>query len=759
MPKHLTLGLLSLAALLFMAAKVPAAAPVDSPPAPSGAPLPAATELDDPVAPLEPLAKRSGREDDRIRALALFAAGRVAEQKQDYPRALRNYERAWRYNPAAIAPLREIVPLAFNLDRQAEGVRYALIMAEREPTDPVLLERLAGFLTEEGDLARALKLCETAAALYQKNAQQPGEAAKPKAAQVPLWMELGRLSFLAKRYDQAARYFGQVYQALEKPEEFGLDTKAQKALLNKAELAYQLFGESFLEAGKLDEAQAAFDKGHQIKPDEGLALYNRARVDAKSKRPAQALAKLETYLDKHLSAQGTAPYHLLAEVLTELGQSDQLLARLEKVRAADPENIPLTFFLAQRQLQAAQLDQAAATFADLLERRKARPPLEAMQGLIEVRVKQKDAARLLDVLGDAAGRIGNLSQLGDVAKNLSSDKELSKAVIAEARRRLDADAAQAPYGQRLAAALLAVELEDYATAGALFELAAKAEPAKAQEVYVTWGLELFVANQYADAVTVFRRGLDEKILADDNASLHYYLAGALEMNGRTDEALAEARRAAELQKDSPRLQSRLAWIEYHAKRYDAARESYKALLEKFEKDHESPEARDVLRDARLVLSNIAVQQGNLPESEEWLEQVLDEFPEDVGAQNDLGYLWADAGKHLELAHQMIQFAVARDPKNTAYRDSLGWVLYRLGRYDEAVAELKAAATSSDQPDGTILDHLAEALLKSGDKTAAIETWQRAAEQFDKHSDTDKAKQSREKIAKAQASEADKPASP
>ncbi len=753
MRRNRQLAVVALATLLVCQAVWVWSAPVDAPlplPPASQTPLQPASEIDDPVAPLEPLVKRTAAEEDRIRALALFAAGRVAEQKQDYPRALRNYERAFRYDPRAIAPLREIVPLAFNLNRQAEGVRYALIMAEREPTDPVLLERLASYLTEEGDLARALKLCETAASIYQKNAQQPGAAAKPKAAQVPLWMELGRLSFLTKKYDQAAHYFGQVYQALEKPQEYGLDARAQKMLLNKAELAYQLFGESFLEAGRADEAAAAFEKANQLKPDEALAIYNQARVEARRKQPAQALAKLETYLDKHFSSQGTGPYLLLADVLAELGQQDQLIARLEKAHAADLDNVPLSYLLAQKYLQANQLDKAEQTFVDLLGRKSTRPPLEAYQGLIEIHRKLKQPAKLLTDLGDSAGRIGNLSQLGQSVKELIDDAELTKAVVAEAQQQLAADPDKVRYGDRLAAALLAVELKDYTTAGTLFELAAKSNPAKASEVYITWGLELFMANQYADAVAVFQRGLNDKILADDNAALHFYLAGALEMSGHTDEALAEARRAAELQKDAPRFVSRTAWIEYHAKRYDAARQSYQALLEKFDDQYDSPEAREVVRDARLVLSNLAVL-GNKPaESEEWLEQVLDEFPEDVGAQNDLGYVWADAGKHLDLAYQMIQYAVSKEPKNTAYRDSLGWVLYRLGRYPEAVAELKAAAASSEEPDGTVLDHLAEAQLKAGESAAAIETWQRALAQLEKHGDADKAKQVREKLAQAQA---------
>ena len=719
---------------------------------PAGDPPPAAgnLELDDPVEPLVPIKKRGAREEDRIRALALFAAARVAEQKQDYPRALRSYQRAFRFDPEAVPALREIVPLAFNLDRQAEGVRYAVIMAEREPTDPVMLARLAAYLTEEGDPERALRLCEKALAMYRE------AKAKPSAAEVALWMELGRLYFIAKKYDQTAHYFGEVYKALENPNEFGLDAAAQKALLNKAELAYQLFGESFLEAGKVAEAAAAFEKSNQIKPDEPLALYNRARVDAKLKQPAQALAKLEAYFEKRLATQGTGPYHLLDDVLGELGQQDQLLERLEKVRAVDLDNVPLAYFVAQRYQKAGQLDKAEPIYLSLIERHKARPPLEAYQGLVDIYRRQKNAEKLLAKLGETVGRANSLSPLGESGKALLADAELIKAIVALARGQLEADATKVNYGSRLAAALLASELKDFAAANLLFDLALKADGAKPSEALVTWGLELFMANQYADAIKVFERGLADKVLPESNPALHFYLAGALEMSGRTDEALAEARKAAELQKDSPRFQGRSAWILYHAKRHDAARQSYQELVEKFDKNHESPEARETLRDARLVLSNICVLEGKLAESEEWLEQVLDEFPEDIGAQNDLGYLWADAGKHLDLALRMIRTAVTSEPKNMAYRDSLGWVLFRLGKYPEAVAELKAAAASSArEPDATILDHLAEALLKNGDTAGAVENWTRAAETFDKNAEADKAKQIREKISKAQNPAADK----
>jgi tetratricopeptide (TPR) repeat protein len=294
---------------------------------------------------------------------------------------------------------------------------------------------------------------------------------------------------------------------------------------------------------------------------------------------------------------------------------------------------------------------------------------------------------------------------------------------------------------------LALEVKQFDVARKCFEPAIAQEPSKAAEVLLTWGLELFLANQYADAAKVFQRGIDDAVLPADNPAFYFYLAGALEMDGKTDAAIEAAQKAADKQKDNPRFQSRSAWILYHAKRYQDAEKAYKALLEKFEPVRDNSEVRDVLREARLVLSNIAVLDNRMPTAEEWLEQVLDEFPDDTGALNDLGYLWADQDKHVERALRMVQAAVAAEPKNMAYRDSLGWAYYRLGRYAEAVAELKTAA-AVDEPDGVILDHLGDAQYKAGDTAAAVASWKRAVEALEKAKDVDKAKVVAEKIVKS-----------
>jgi Flp pilus assembly protein TadD len=234
----------------------------------------------------------------------------------------------------------------------------------------------------------------------------------------------------------------------------------------------------------------------------------------------------------------------------------------------------------------------------------------------------------------------------------------------------------------------------------------------------------------------------------ENASLYFYLAGALEMQGKTDEASAAAKTAAEKDAKNPNMASRPAWILYHAKRYDEAAKAYEALVEKFDDDFITDGARELVREARAALSNLCVIRHDIPPAVEWLQQVLDEFPDDPGASNDLGYLWADENQHLHRAYRMIQLAVAAEPDNYAYRDSLGWVLHRLGRDGEAVVQLQEAV-EPEKPEGEVLDHLGEVYAKLGQSGEAQAAWKRSAEAYKKAGEEGKMKAVEKKMKKAE----------
>lgn len=95
------------------------------------------------------------------------------------------------------------------------------------------------------------------------------------------------------------------------------------------------------------------------------------------------------------------------------------------------------------------------------------------------------------------------------------------------------------------------------------------------------------------------------------------------------------------------------------------------------------------------------------------------------ARNYLGYMWADRNENLDEAETLIRQALEAEPDNGAYIDSLGWVLYRKGQFEEALDLLLRAAEKIEQPDPVIYDHIGDAYLALGKKTEAVLYWRKA----------------------------------
>lgn len=118
------------------------------------------------------------------------------------------------------------------------------------------------------------------------------------------------------------------------------------------------------------------------------------------------------------------------------------------------------------------------------------------------------------------------------------------------------------------------------------------------------------------------------------------------------------------------------------------------------------------------------QLGREDEARHNLRRTLELDPKHPDAMNYLGYLDAESGENLEEAKALIERALELDPENGAYVDSLGWVCYKMGRLDEAVAYLERAATLLDT-DWVIFDHLGDAYFKRRDWERARRSWERA----------------------------------
>jgi tetratricopeptide (TPR) repeat protein len=95
------------------------------------------------------------------------------------------------------------------------------------------------------------------------------------------------------------------------------------------------------------------------------------------------------------------------------------------------------------------------------------------------------------------------------------------------------------------------------------------------------------------------------------------------------------------------------------------------------------------------------------------------------AYNYIGFMWAEHNVHLNEAEDMIVRALQLDPNNGAYLDSLGWLYYRKGKYDEALSELLRAAQNLTRDDPIVFEHIGDTYSKLNRAPQALDFWQKA----------------------------------
>lgn len=129
----------------------------------------------------------------------------------------------------------------------------------------------------------------------------------------------------------------------------------------------------------------------------------------------------------------------------------------------------------------------------------------------------------------------------------------------------------------------------------------------------------------------------------------------------------------------------------------------------------------------FMLGSALERQGEADSAAVLFEKILKVDPNHAQTLNYLGYMWADLDTNLQRSFELIRKAIELDGDNPAYLDSYGWVLYRLGRYEEAETHLKRAIELMDDHDYVLYDHIAEVYIGLGQIEDAKANWRKALE--------------------------------
>jgi tetratricopeptide (TPR) repeat protein len=127
----------------------------------------------------------------------------------------------------------------------------------------------------------------------------------------------------------------------------------------------------------------------------------------------------------------------------------------------------------------------------------------------------------------------------------------------------------------------------------------------------------------------------------------------------------------------------------------------------------------------LSRAELLLRMGRLDESIEAYSAAVERWPDSALSLNALGYTLADrTDRHAE-AEVLIRKALKLEPDSPAIIDSMGWVLHKLGRHEEALAELRRAYAGFDDPE--VAAHLVEVLVALDRSDDALELLEAATE--------------------------------
>jgi tetratricopeptide (TPR) repeat protein len=221
------------------------------------------------------------------------------------------------------------------------------------------------------------------------------------------------------------------------------------------------------------------------------------------------------------------------------------------------------------------------------------------------------------------------------------------------------------------------------------------------------------AKNYTGALDAVRSARSER---PDDLIFVRLEAQALRESGRTDQSIAVLQDLVRRQADNP--------------------EAHIALAQGYARANRGNQAVQVLRDAqskfpqegRIIFELGATfdKQKRFADAEAAFRELLAREPQNALALNYLGYILADRGERLDESVSLLQRALQIEPENGSYLDSLGWAYYKVGKLDLAEDNLRRAANRM-ATNSVIQDHYGDLLFKLGRYDDAIAAWTRALE--------------------------------
>jgi tetratricopeptide (TPR) repeat protein len=504
-------------------------------------------------------------------------------------------------------------------------------------------------------------------------------------------------------------------------------------------LAHFVEGMTFEESGEMDKALEAYRKVLNVDPGQSKLASLVAGLLIRQEDFPQAIDVLKDAIKAN--PNDAEPYHQLAFIYAKyLKKMDQAVDYANRAIALNPRDIEAYQRLCEIELAAGQeqkalvaLDRAAkvqsndASFWVRLGKLYA-----AVLFTPDSQPKPDELKRVNEIFKKAAENASDdPAILKDVADYYASSQQLKEAIPLYLRViELQPDDANAQ--EKLATGFILTNQRGKAVE--LLEQIIKEHPEKYQpydllaQVLDDEARSLQRDNRLDEAKAKFAKvaaNYEQSLLINPNHAGTYLrvaelLIGPLKDPQRAVKFLAEARRRFP---GAPEIIYYLAIAQREAKLTQRAVATFEEALREAQLDQDN----EIVNAKFYFNYAVTAEQAGLYEKAADLlrKSIAFDPANSAEAYNYLGYMWADHNMHLEEAEEMIKRALQIEPNNGSYLDSLGWLEFRQGKYDQALSTLLRAAKNMDREDPIVFEHIGDTYFNLHRVPEALESWQKA----------------------------------
>ncbi len=573
---------------------------------------------------------------------------------------------------------------------------------------------LAGLLVNVGNVREAIEKAQAAVRLDPKDPdphwllaniyfRSQGRGFSAEEAVRKGLEELETLRTITPQSERLYFALGGAYLQLGESEKAIQAYEKFQSLASGTAAGYNAIAQYYERNGNYEKAIEYLTKSIQSQPDSADSLLMLASLYSKLGRNQEAIPLYRKLLN--LTGDNIAVKRQLAYSLVETGDSQEASKLLEELAKAAPQDKEDQKLLGRAKLQSRQYLQATEIFESILKDYPDDTEAQFYLGwTYELSGKPEDALKIF-------------SQLLDDTKG---DSEEDKA-----NRRL--------FQQRLAANYQ--KLGDHAKAIGIYEELIAANPGPDPELQFLLINAYRLNRQFEKAVSLGRQQ-HERYPDDTKIGLVY--AWSMADSGDIKKGADILLKLLQSNPSDIDLYINLSQIYLLGKRYADAENILRRAEDK-ELDKQDNEK------LKLQLAAVCERKKDFDRAESIFKEILKGNPQNAVALNYIGYMLADRGERLEEAVQYVKEALAIDPNNGAYLDSLGWAFFKLDDLEKA-EEYLLQAIERERDDPVIYDHLGDLYFKIGNYQRAQDFWMKSVSNSTEPEEIEKV---REKLKKLQ----------